>query len=319
MCYTIMPMILEDILKQRTEVKKYSDEVSLVEINDNKYILKKIVIPFKEKEISSQHLFINYLFEQGIKVSRLYGYSFFDSGKKIYELQEYIEHNNDIDYDNLIISLAKFHTVSKLYPNKYNKKNVYKHSFICKNIKLDVILLDFKNKYYLYPLKNYKRNRKNLFDEEINKDLCNMLQIYNTIYKEFIKSYNLNSCIIHNDITSNNVICNNGDIYFIDFDLSIIGTEYVDFVDALIKRHQTLEQISNNFEQVKNEIINKIKLYNEYNTLVKLEYSGAIKMLLLKLMSVNLYLMYNVKNFSIFKENFPFLRDIVFKIGSEVL
>lgn len=308
---------LKNIVKHldKLTIKEFNENVFLIKFNVDIYVLKKIIIPFNKRELKSQHLFIDYLIKNKINVAKIFGCEKFNN--KYYELQEYIENNQEINLENLIIAIAKFHNVSKLYQGKYKKRKIYKCNFVCKNIRLKYLLLDFKNKYYKFPMKNYKKNKK-MINKKYKKYLEEIINIYVNFYKQFIVDYKLSSCVIHNDITSNNVINRDGDIYLIDFDLSIKGSEYVDFIDIIIKRYNTLEYICNQFDSIKKDIFNNIKVYNNYNLNINLEYKGVIKMLVLKLMAVNLYLMLNSNNIDKFENDFAYLYKIIKLCNKEV-
>ena len=117
----------------------------------------------------------------------------------------------------------------------------------------------------------------------------------------------------------NNVIFNENGIYLIDFDLSIIGTEYVDFIDAIIKRYNSIHDIVQNYEDFKKDFIKYINIYNKINNYVKLEIEGSISMLVLKLTAVHLYLLLNKQNIDRFLENnhniFILIKKVINDLG----
>lgn len=312
-----MQQELEDIVKKENRhlIKNFDENVQLIKLAENNFVLKKIVIPFKNKEMKSQHNFISYLDSNKINVAKVYGFTIHHN--KIIELQEYIENHKSIKVTDLIIAISKFHNISVKYRNSFVKRRKFKCKTICRNTELKYLLLDFRYKYYKYPINCYKKN-KGLIDKKNKEQLEEIVNIYTIFYKEFIKDYNIKSCVIHNDITSNNVINNNGNIFFIDFDLAIKSCEYVDFIDAIIKRHSTLKEIYNDFENIKKETIESISLYNKYNDNIKLKYIGVMKMLVLKLMAVNLYLRFNNDNINEFKKDFFYLYKIIKLCESEV-
>lgn len=87
----------------------------------------------------------------------------------------------------------------------------------------------------------------------------------------------------------------------IDFNLAIKSSEYVDFVDAIIKRYSTLsELILGIFELNVNYYI---ELYNKHNKYIKLEIKGVYCMIILKIISFNFYVMLNRKNKKQFNQN----------------
>lgn len=91
--------------------------------------------------------------------------------------------------------------------------------------------------------------------------------------------------------------------YVVDFDLSIIGTEYVDFIDAVIKRYYSVSDIVENYDDLKKKFTNYINTYDAINSYVKLDIKGSISMSVLKLIAVHLYLLLNKQNINIFIQN----------------
>lgn len=314
-----MQKLLEDIVNCKNELikEKISNEVYLINYKRTKILLKNIIIPFKKNHLISQKELMDYLIENKINIPRVYAMDYLieNKSKKIYQLQEYIKSNGDYDEDKLIIQLAKFHCATHNYKN-FSTKKKYKLKFECKKVKLDSILLDFKLKYYKVPIKKYKKNKKKLGNNLLYLD--KIVKYYKNIYKKFIKEYNLKSCIIHNDITSNNVIFNKNEAYLIDFDLSTYGTEYVDFTDAIIRRSDSLKFICENFNFLRENIIKNIKLYNSYNKFIELEYSGVIKMLIIKIVSVNIYLMMEDQNIEIFEKTLLYFKNIITILKGEL-
>ena len=214
-------------------------------------------------------------------------------------MQEYIGiSSKKINIYSLISFLAKFHSVSKLYTQKFYKKDFYNTNFKCNDVKLEKLLLGFQEKYYYGPFLNYKKNQIYL---ENNKNIEIVTKKYYSIYKIFTEKYYKEDCIIHNDITSNNII-NNEKIYIIDFDLAITSSVYVDFVDAILKRSQTLDQILiliNNKKQIEQYIFE----YNNVSKYNQLEYNGVILMICLKICAYNYYVVLQKNQIKTFEIN----------------
>ena len=293
-------------------IKKYSDNIILLESNIIKYICKRVIIPFSKKELQSQHEFIKFLIYNKINVASII--NLFSIDGSVYELQEFIDGNFEIPIEKLIEFIAKFHQVSIKYNGNLYKKNIYKINFQCKGSNLEYILLGFKEKFYEYPLKNFQLN-KNLIYQKNQKYINNLLFIYEIAYKKFIKSYDICSCIIHNDIISNNVIYCKKQIFLIDFDLCIKSSEYVDFVDAILKKYTSLEYIIQNFNKMIKEIKKLILVYNQYNEVTKLDLQGVELMIILKLISFYFYVMLNKNNREMFNNNI----GKIYKICSKIL
>lgn len=275
-------------------------------IEDNqkiKYcIIKKIELPLSKNEIISQHKFINYLKQNNFSTAKIY--NLYRENNQYFEIQELINiSNNNIDILKLIELLAQFHKLSKEYTDNLFKHNKYDMIFTCKDVVLDKVLLGFKQKYYFYPLNNYQTKKGLIVDNKMIEETNSILVLYKKIYQFFIKNYNINSCIIHNDITSNNVINSKNKLYLIDFDLSIVGSEYVDFIDAIIRRNKTIEEIYGNYSRFKMKCKKYIDRYNSINNYQQLDMNGCLAMLILKLVSVHLYLLLNEVNLNSYKNN----------------
>ena len=192
-----------------------NDDIISVEIKNGKKIIhKKIIIPFNKKTLLSQHEFVNYLHSNNMNAAQIMG--LFKIDNNYHEYQEYIENSKkDYEINELIKMLAIFHNESSKYPNKFNKKNVYDFDFECRQIILHHLLLGYEEKYHVYPLENYYKNKKFIDTNniEISKKI---IQFYEESYQYIVKNHNIKSCIIHNDITKNNIINNKNGLYLID-------------------------------------------------------------------------------------------------------
>ena len=298
-------------------IKEITKEISLIEIDNQKYILKKIIFIINYKTLKKQNNYIKYLNKNNIKVANIL-FSYKD-GNNLYEIQEYIENNNTkINTNSLIQTIAKYHNVSIKYSDDLLKNNIYDQKFICNGLEINKLLLGFNEKYYIYPKKNLFDNY-HLIKKENLQYMNELLTIYDNSYNTFIKKYNKQQLIIHNDITSNNVINYNNELYLIDFDLAIRSSPYVDFIDCAIKRYKTIYQLSNRLSNIKSEIKKYIEVYNKNNDIIKLDYKGALYMLILKLISYNLYVSLNNENVNNFNDNLPKLLKIIKKLYVEVI
>jgi len=282
-------------------VNKISRNVYRVSHKNENYILKKIEVPLTDNEIIEQHKFISYLCNNNMSVARIV--YFFKKNNKFYELQQYIPNKTkNIETEKLIILLAKFHEKSFEYNGDFCKSDIYKLKFKCKNARLNYLLLGFNEKYNIYPIKNLEKNYLLIYKS--NRHLIDKIKIiYNDCYEWFVNNYNCSSCIIHNDITSNNVLNKNGKLYLIDFDLAIKSSEYVDFVDAIIKRYSTLLELILGVHDLNLKLDSYIKLYNNHNKHIMLNIRGVYCMIILKIVSFNFYVMLNKKNKKLFNEN----------------
>lgn len=262
-------------------------KVNEIKLLNKKYILKFIDLPMTYFELIDQHKFINYLRKGGLLTPKLY-FSKFLSIFKI-ELQEYVSNSNEICSEReKIIFLAKFHDMSYMYNKTFKKKKYYVINQECNNIMLDKILIGFKEKYYLFPIK-----------EVNNKKLK---QLYMFFYNEFISKYYNDDCIIHNDISIYNMYSHNDDLCIIDFDFSTKGSIYVDFVDLIIKRTYNINEICDKMLQ-KNNLKKLINEYNQTSINFHLEYKGCLLMIGLKVLAYNFFVLSKINSKDIFKNN----------------
>ncbi len=279
-------------------IKRISENVSLIEIDKKKYILKEISVPLSRKRILEQHDFIKYLISNRINTAKIISSIFIKN--KIYEIQEYIEpDNSDMNIERLIKFISKFHNVSSSYKKELSKKQYYKYKFICRNYYLDNLLLGFKQKYYIFPRKKIFE-KYNLVFYNNRKYINEIIKIYDNCYKYFITHYSISDCIIHNDITSNNIIISKNDFYIIDFDLAIKSSIYVDFVDCILKRYDNIYDIFNKKINILNYINTYVDIYNKYSQRYNLTIDGVLAVIILKIISFNGYVLLNEDNYKEF-------------------
>lgn len=302
-------------LKSDKTINKISDLISIINVKDREYILKKMEIPLKRKELLAQHHFITYLRNHGINTPKII--DLYKENKSYYEVQEYIEGDTDFTTEELVKLLAIFHNISKKYNKKLNKRKKIKLKYKCRNANIDYVLLGFKEKYNKYPLKNLKKNYKYINNYNL-VIVQNFLDLYLNAYYYFISKYSLNSCIIHNDINSSNTINKCKKLYLIDFDLCIKSIEYVDFVDACMKRYESIEEINTNFSKFINNINKNILVYNQYNKKFKLEKNGVYAMCIIKLFAFYFFVMLRIENKSIFNKNIGTIYSICYQLNKLV-
>lgn len=270
-------------------------KVSKIRIFNKKYILKFIDLPMTYSELINQHKFVDFLRKNGILTPKIY----FNRLLSIFkiELQEYVYISKEKQSDKeMLSSLAKFHDVSYFYKYSYSKKSYYKVKQQCNNILIDKILIEFKEKYYLFPIKNVVRN--------------DIKELYNFFYNEFILYYYKEDCIIHNDISINNMYFHNSDICIIDFDFSVIGSVYVDFIDTIIKRTYSISTISE--QLIKEHNLEKyIDIYNKKSNIFHLDYKGCLLMIGLKVLAYNFFVLSKAKSKEKFEKNLLEIKELL--------
>ena len=284
--------------------------------NGTKLIKKKIILPFNEKTLLSQHNYINYLYSKKINVAKIT--KLFKIDNYFYECQEYIENNKkDYKINGLIKALAIFHNESSKYRKSLNKKNVYDFDFFCKQNKLHHLLLGYSEKYQIYPLQNYLKNKKyiDISNIEISEKI---ISFYKKSYEYILKNHNIKSCIIHNDITKNNVINNKNGLYLIDFDLCTYSLELVDIVDAIMIPYDNLESIIASIDKWDTNFIRYIVTYNKYNHNIKINIKDIYYQIILKLVSFNYYVILNESSKKEFNQNIKYLYIVIEKIKEKI-
>lgn len=288
-----------------------NDIVQLIYVDNKKIINKKIMIPFSRKEIIDQHNFVNYLYDSNIKVARII--NLYKKNNYYYELQEFIEDSNEIyNIESIIKMLAIFHKKSKQYCGKFKKSEVYDFNFKCNNIELKKLLLGYDEKYNIYPLVNYMNNEK--YFKKIQLKKCNIIVDYYYYVYNYIKNkYKDSLCIIHNDITKNNVINTNNGLFLIDFDLCCYSYEIVDIADAIMIPYNNLDLIIKDFKKIHNNVKKMVKVYNRYNN-IHIQDKDIIYQIFLKVVSYNFYVLLNKSNLNQFYYNISNIYIIMNKI-----
>lgn len=285
-------------------LEKITEEVSIIQASGKRYILKKNVLPVDYEKEKVKCNYIQYLYLHGIKAARIKSL-LFENGIW-YEIQEYIESSKEaeIDYKNMIITLAKYHKVSSEYNNEYND-NEYEIPYTCYGIDLNRILLGFEEKYYLYSKKAYEAIDTK--DSRIKK----LFLSYEKVFYELNNLDNIPRIICHNDMTHENLIFTGDDIYIIDFDFGIKTLPYVDFVDIILSRNYELKDIVENYEKIKVFISELVETYNKIYNILNVE--DALKMMKVKIISFFFYVHYNKSNMNIFMDNLDNLCRLIDK------
>ncbi len=271
-------------------IDNISKNVNIYLLDERKYLVKKMDKSFDLRACSEKKKYIDFLYQNGIKVGRVL-IIFFD-GKNVYEFQEYVENFFPINKFCMsqVVALAKFHYISSLYKEGYQIGNVLPADTIVCGVHLDKLLIGFEEKYYTYPIKSL--TDKTSGEKRVEK----LYNIYTNVYNEFKRLYNINDCIIHNDLTSKNMLSNGFANYaFVDFDFSIKSSVYVDLVDLYLTREYSMYDYINIFYSKRKEIEEVIKFYNENNPVIKLDFRGFVLMAVLKLYSYAFYLHLPIK------------------------
>ena len=278
-----------------------NDYVKLIKKDNRRIIKKKIIIPFTKEEILSQHDYVNFLYDNDIKVAKILGV--YKYKNHYYEYQEYVENDNsELDIYDMIRSIAIFHAISKNYKKEINKKETYTFNFECNDFKLKKFIIGYDEKYNIYPLQNYNKYKEkmNFINNEKYEEI---IEFYNHCFNYIKNKYDEPNCIIHNDINRFNILNHNNSLYLIDFDLCIKSYEIVDIVDAIISKYYGLNSIISNFNEIKMAVKNIVRIYNENNNIGILE-KDIFYQIFLKIVSYNCYVVLNEDTKEKFENNF---------------
>lgn len=285
-----------------------SDIVKIIKEDKKLLIRKRILIPFSEEELLEQHNFVNYLSDNNINVAKIMG--LYKYKGNLYEYQEYIKPDeSDLDIYEMIKAVALFHRCSKNYDKSVSKKSTYDMNFVCNDYKLNKIIIGYDDKYNKYPLNNYNKY-KNDMGFSSNEKYSEIIDYYDYCFNYIKNKYKKPNCIIHNDITKNNIISHGNSLYLIDFDLCINSYEVVDVTDIIVSKYYGLENIINNYEEIKKVVKNAVIVYNRCNNIGMCE-EDILYQLLLKIISYNCYVVLNKNNKDVFENNFNNVHKIL--------
>ena len=283
-------------MKNLKIIHEFSKEVKLIEDNEQKYIYKKIVLPVTYEQEVLKKKFVDFLSKNQLNVAKILEIIEDENGE-LYELQEFVECDKETSKNlgDILKEIATFHKIAAKWSLEELNDKVYDSEDFCCGIMLKKILLGFEEKYYSYPLQNYEEN-KNLIPLEVREKVEQIVNNFKIIYKYFVERNDIHSCICHNDLTTNNYLIKDDKIYFIDFDFAIHTSEYVDVIDVILKRSLDLEDAINNYEEFKKNISSLLNSYNEVNDKLTLE--SMLAMLVIKIVSYNIYINLNEVNLS---------------------
>lgn len=208
-------------------------DITIVYVENQMYVKKRMLHSFTKEMCESKKAFVDYLYSNHLPVARIIGYEY--DTDDIFELQEYI-HTSNKEYSILegIDLIGQFHKLSRMYKNEVIQKKVLEDPVFIGGVLFDKTLIGFKEKYYLYARKTIL---KSTCEQKVRNDI---LLWHQQIYDAFLKIANTNDCIIHNDLTSQNMIMSDK-LYLIDFDFVIRSSVYVDVADVILPRSIEIE------------------------------------------------------------------------------
>ena len=138
--------------------------------------------------------------------------------------------------------------------------------------------------------------------------------MYNYINAKFKND----GCIIHNDISLDNIIVKNKKIYLIDFDFCINSFEIVDIADTILTKYSDVSQIIDNPLIFKRDIIKYCNIYKSINN-ININYYDIMFQIAIKIISFYYYILLNNKNKKAFnkgiKKIYKLVKVIKMKVG----
>ncbi len=281
-----------------------SNDISLIIKGNSRFIEKKLLKDINMEMCISKKFFIDYLIDNSVSSAKIICHNLIKD--RIIETQEYIEYiglsSSIYDYVSLI---SRFHAVSREYEVPIIQKRILKEEVVIENSLLAQVLLGFEEKYFTYARRAFIDT---ICEEKIKKIILNM---HEKIYRSFIQIANIEECIIHNDLTSNNII-QGANLTLIDFDFAIKSTSYVDLADILFSRNIEIEDYLKIMRD-KQYLAKAISIYNKISGKNAVSLRGLKLMAAIKLFVFIMYI-YS-KNHSIETDLCEYLIDV----GEEAL
>lgn len=280
-----VPKKINSYFKKIQHLERISDKISVFYMDGKKYLLKEMGPSYNETFCLEKQKYIDMLYQNGIMTAQIH--LVISEGENTYELQEFLEDFFPINFfeTDQIIMLSKYHNVSGQYTGMFTNLPVRPADTVVCGRHLDKLLIGFYEKYYKFP-------SKMLEIYILNQSARHQLYVlYTSIYKAFCASCEDSNCIIHNDLTSANMLYNKNNAYaLIDFDFSTRSSAYVDFIDLLLTRNYSMQDYLYIFKRKHAEIETFIQIYNDYNPYIQLNLRGFFLMATLKLYAYAFYL-----------------------------
>lgn len=250
------------------------ERVSLVRDDGCTYIRKRLLADIDMAMCLSKKHFVAYLIDCGIPAARLLSYQKQPEG--IIEHQEYIAPVGPPPGQADCLRLAALlHRASRAYPGTLLQKRVLRDEVSIEGATLGRVLLGFREKYERYPRETFLRVC------QIPALRDRIAAMHAALYAAFCGEADTEACIIHNDLTPNNILPGPQPT-LIDFDLAIRSSVYVDVADIVFPRTLSLYDFLPHMQAP--SLADKVALYNRVSggepiTVRGLKRMGALKLL----------------------------------------
>lgn len=249
------------------------ERVCLVRADGSPYIRKRLLADIDLAMCQSKKQFVDYLIDCGVPAARILGYQ--EQPEGIVEWQEYIEPVGLIPGPADCLRLAgRLHRASRAYSGTLLQKRVLRDEVFIEGAALGRVLLGFREKYERYPREAFLR----VCPASVRRD--RVAAMHAALYAAFCGEADTEACIIHNDLTPNNILPGVQPT-LIDFDLAIRSSVYVDVADIAFPRTLSLYEY---LPQLQSPLLaDEVALYNrlwggEPITVRGLKRMGALKL-----------------------------------------